>query len=56
MIFNIMDTYEMEQFDSINQMYLKKAEATIIVYNIKSSISFERLRKFVDILDDLYSD
>ena len=46
------DTAGQEKFDSLTKLYFNGTEAALIVYDVTSEMSFEKVRKWVRDLDD----
>jgi len=49
---SIWDTAGQEKFDSLTKLYFNATEAALIVYDVTSELSFEKVRKWVRDLDD----
>ena len=49
---SIWDTAGQEKFDSLTKLYFNGTEAALIVYDVTSELSFEKVRKWVRDLDD----
>lgn len=49
---SIWDTAGQEKFDSLTKMYFNNTEAALIVYDVTSELSFEKVKKWVTDLND----
>lgn len=48
---SIWDTAGQEKFDSLTKLYFNNTEAALIVYDVTSELSFEKVKKWVQDLD-----
>lgn len=48
---SIWDTAGQEKFDSLTKLYFNNTEAALIVYDVTSELSFEKVKKWVKDLD-----
>ena len=49
---SIWDTAGQERFESLTKMYFKDSDAALIVYDVTSSESFEKTKKWIRDLDE----
>ena len=49
---SIWDTAGQEKFDALTKLYFNNTEAALIVYDVGSEISFEKMKKWAKELDD----
>ena len=52
---SIWDTAGQEKFDSLTKLYFNNTEAALIVYDVTSELSFEKVKKWVQDLADIGS-
>lgn len=48
---SIWDTAGQEKFDSLTKLYFNNTEAALIVYDVTSELSFEKVKKWAQDLD-----